>query len=106
MHYTAMAGVSFMGVSNAPDLSHAVSISSIGVIGISIVPVMMFVVVILTSVADRLRKQRALLDELFEQAPQAVALSAPMTALSGSIRSSPGFSATRGKRPSEVASAI
>ena len=74
MHFTAMAAVSYMRVSELPDLSHAVSISSIGVIGISIVPVMMLVVVILTSVADRLRKQRALLDELFEQAPQAVAL--------------------------------
>src|SRR5258706_5023576 len=74
MHFTAMAAITFMSVSELPDLSHAVSIASIGVIGISIVPVMMLLAVILTSVADRLRKQRALLDELFEQAPQAVAL--------------------------------
>jgi hypothetical protein len=32
------------------------------------------VVALLTSLADRLRHQRALLDELFEQAPQAVVL--------------------------------
>ena len=74
MHFTAMAAIAFMSVSELPDLSHAVSISSIGVIGISIVPVMVLVVGILTPVADRLRKQRTLLDELFEQAPQAVAL--------------------------------
>ena len=35
---------------------------------------MVIVVAVLTSVVDRLHKQKALLDELFEQAPQAVAL--------------------------------
>ena len=35
---------------------------------------MILVVGLLTSLADRLQKQRARLDELFEQAPQAVAL--------------------------------
>jgi PAS domain S-box-containing protein len=35
---------------------------------------MVLVVALLTSLADRLQEQRALLDELFEQAPQAVAL--------------------------------
>jgi PAS domain S-box-containing protein len=74
MHYTAMAAVSFTLAPKGPELNHTISISSIGMIGISIVPIMVLVVVILTSVMDRLRRQRALLDELFEQAPQAVAL--------------------------------
>jgi two-component system sensor histidine kinase UhpB len=74
MHYTAMAGVIFVYSTAARDLSHTVSISSLGVLGISIVPVMVLVVTLLTSLLDRLQKQRSLLDELFEQAPQAVAL--------------------------------
>jgi len=74
MHYTAMAAVSFTFTSAAPDLSHAVRISSLGILGITIVPVMVLIMAILTSVVDRLEKQRALLDELFEQAPQAVVL--------------------------------
>jgi NO-binding membrane sensor protein with MHYT domain len=74
MHYIAMAALTFTPSDQIPNLSHAVSIQSLGVIGISVVPVMLLVVVLLTSLADRLQKERALLDELFEQAPQAVAL--------------------------------
>ena len=74
MHYTAMAAISFIRSDTAMDSSHTVSISSIGVIGISIVPVMILTVALLTTLADRLQKQRALFGELFEQAPEAVAL--------------------------------
>jgi PAS domain S-box-containing protein len=74
MHYTAMAAVIFTYTEELPDLTHAVSIESLGILGISIVPLMVLIVALLTSLADRLQKQRALLDELFEQAPQAVAL--------------------------------
>jgi PAS domain-containing protein len=51
-----------------------VSIWSLGVLGISIVSVMVLVVALLTTLVDRLQQQSALLDELFEQAPQVVAL--------------------------------
>src|SRR5216684_2627727 len=74
MHYTAMAAVTFMYSSELPNLSHAVRISPIAILGISVVPVMVIVVALVTSVVDRLQKQKTLLDELFEQAPQAVAL--------------------------------
>ena len=74
MHYTAMAAVTFRYSDEVPDLSHALSISSLGILGISIVPAMVIVVALLTSLVDRLQKQKALLDKLFEQAPQAVAL--------------------------------
>jgi PAS domain S-box-containing protein len=74
MHYTAMAGASFTPSAAAPDLCHAVSISFLDTVGITIVTLMVLVVALLTSLADRLREQRVLLDELFEQAPQAVAL--------------------------------
>jgi hypothetical protein len=74
MHYTAMAAASFTPSAIPPDLSHAVSVSALGIAGISGVPALVLVVTLLTSMVDRLQTQRALLDELFEQAPSAVAL--------------------------------
>jgi len=74
MHYTGMAAASFTQSSAVPDRSHAVSISSLGTVAIGIVAAMVLVVALLTSLADRLQKQKALLDELFEQAPEAVIL--------------------------------
>jgi signal transduction histidine kinase len=74
MHYTAMAGVVFLTSAEPVVLEHTVSIRSLGLIGISVIPVTVLIVAVMTSVLDRLQKQRALLDELFEQAPQAVAL--------------------------------
>ena len=74
MHYTGMASASFIPCAEFPDLSHALPISALGIPGIAVVNLMIVVVVLLTSLADRLQKQKALLDELFEQAPQAVAL--------------------------------
>jgi signal transduction histidine kinase len=56
MHYTAMAGLTFSLSTVPPDLSHAVSISSLGILGISIVPLMLLVVALLTSLLDRLRR--------------------------------------------------
>jgi PAS domain S-box-containing protein len=74
MHYTAMAAVTFTPSAAVPDLSHAVSISFLGTVGITVVTVMVLCVVLLMVLVDRLREQRALLDALFEQAPHAVAL--------------------------------
>jgi PAS domain S-box-containing protein len=109
MHYTAMAAVVFVYSGEAPDLSHAVSIASLGILGISIVPAMVLVVALLTSLAGRLQRQGALLDELFEQAPQAVAL---MTADHRIVRVNREFTRvfgytpqeTLGRRPSELIS--
>jgi PAS domain S-box-containing protein len=74
MHYTAMATVVFAYTGRIQNDSDLIDISALGVIGISVVPVMVLIVALLTSLADRLQKQRVLLDELFEQAPQAIAL--------------------------------
>ena len=74
MHYTAMTGVVFMTSAQPAVLPHTVSIRSLGLIGISVIPVTVVVIAVLTTVVDRLEKQRALLDELFEQAPSSVAL--------------------------------
>src|SRR5205807_916680 len=45
-------------------------IESLGILGISIVPLMALVVALLTSFADRLQTQSALLDELWHRTPQ------------------------------------
>jgi len=71
MHYTAMAGVTFMRSNQAPDLSHVVSIASLGILGISVVPAMGLVVALLTALVDRLQRQRALLQVLSQRLLQA-----------------------------------
>jgi PAS domain S-box-containing protein len=74
MHYTAMAGVTFVYSGEVPDLSHAVSIHTVGLFGISIVPATVIIAGLVTSLVDYLHKQKTLLDALFEQAPHAVVL--------------------------------
>jgi len=74
MHYTSMASASYTRSTGFLDLSHAVGISTLGAAGIGMVTVMVLEIALLISLVDRLQKQRALLDELFEQAPQAIAL--------------------------------
>jgi PAS domain S-box-containing protein len=74
MHYTAMAGTTFTYLALSPDMSRAVHVSSLGIAAISVVPVMLLLVVLLTSTFNRISKQKALLNELFEQSPQPVAL--------------------------------
>jgi signal transduction histidine kinase len=54
MHYTAMAAVHFRPLAVAPDLSHAVDISVLGVAGVGIATVMMIEISVLTSLVDRL----------------------------------------------------
>jgi two-component system sensor histidine kinase/response regulator len=53
MHYTGMAAASFTSTGVAPDLSHAVSVSSLGITGITIVTFMVLGLAVLTSVVDR-----------------------------------------------------
>jgi PAS domain S-box-containing protein len=74
MHYTGMAAVTFAPADGPVDVTNAVSIASVGAVSITIVPLMVIVVALVTSLVDRLREQRALLEDLFEQAPQAVAI--------------------------------
>lgn len=74
MHYAGMAATTFTQSATAPDLSHAVPISLIGIEGVTIVPIMVLAVALVTSLVDRLQKESVLLDQLFEQGPLAVAL--------------------------------
>jgi two-component system sensor histidine kinase/response regulator len=53
MHYTGMAAAGFTSTGEAPNLSHAVSVSSLGVTGITIVTFMVLGLAVLTSVIDR-----------------------------------------------------
>ena len=53
MHYTAMAGTTFLRSAVAPDLSHAVSITTLGAAGIGVVAIMVQSLAVLTSFVDR-----------------------------------------------------
>jgi two-component system sensor histidine kinase/response regulator len=53
MHYTGMAAAGFTLTNEAPNLSHAVSVSSLGITGITIVTFMVLGLAVLTSVMDR-----------------------------------------------------
>jgi two-component system sensor histidine kinase/response regulator len=53
MHYTGMAAAGFIFTGEAPNLSHAVSVSSLGITGITIVTFMVLGLAVLTSVVDR-----------------------------------------------------
>jgi PAS domain S-box-containing protein len=66
MHYTAMAAVIFTYSTSAVELSHTVSISSLGILGISVVPVMLLVVLLLTALVDRLREYEKVVEGLEE----------------------------------------
>jgi signal transduction histidine kinase len=61
MHYTAMAGTSFTISGVLPNLSHAVPIPNLGVLGLGAANVMILAVVVLTSQTDRLRERNLLL---------------------------------------------
>ncbi|MFY9584917.1 MAG: MHYT domain-containing protein [Candidatus Acidiferrales bacterium] len=68
MHYTGMAAASFTPSTLAhQDLSHAVSISALGLAGIIVVTVMVLGLVLLTSLADRRFSIQALELESSEQ---------------------------------------
>jgi PAS domain S-box-containing protein len=73
-HYAAMAAVRFAPAAIVPDLSHAVSISLPVALGIGAASGMVLAVTLLICLLARLRAQKTLLNELFEQAPLAVAL--------------------------------
>ena len=58
MHYTAMAGVTFSMGAPPRDVSHVVSIESIGLLGVSVVPAAVLIVALLTSLVDRVQRRR------------------------------------------------
>jgi PAS domain S-box-containing protein len=53
MHYTGMAAASFTASPIPPDLSHAVSISGLGIAGITMVTLTVLGLAIITSIVDR-----------------------------------------------------
>ncbi len=67
MHYTGMAAVTFLPMAAAPDLSHAIAISSLGVAGIGGLAVVILTIGILTSLIDRRFSAQSLELELSEQ---------------------------------------
>ena len=67
MHYTGMAAVSFTRMDMAPDLSHAIQVSDLGVAGIIVVTLMVLGLSILTSLVDRRFSAQSLELSLSEQ---------------------------------------
>ncbi|MBI4480945.1 MAG: response regulator [Acidobacteria bacterium] len=53
MHYTAMAAANFVPTDAAPDLTHAISVSALGIAGIAAVTLMVLGLSVLTAVVDR-----------------------------------------------------
>jgi PAS domain S-box-containing protein len=99
MHYTAMAAASYTRSTVLPDLSHALSISILSIIGIAGVPLVLLETGTLTSLVDRLQKRTILLEELFEQTPQAIALVNPDQ---GIARVNRAFTRLFGYTPQEI----
>lgn len=60
MHYTGMAAVTYTPLNAAPNLTHAVAISSLGIVGITSITVMILGLAIATSVTDRLFSAKSL----------------------------------------------
>jgi signal transduction histidine kinase len=56
MHYTAMAAATFTRSPAAPDLSHAVSITALGIPAMVVVSLMVLAIAVLTSIVDRLQQ--------------------------------------------------
>lgn len=99
MHYAAMAAVVFLyddAVHPHPD---GVSSVTLGIMAITVVPAMVLIAALLTTFVDRLQKQKVLLDELFEQSPQPVAL---MRADERIVRVNREFTRVFGYQPDEA----
>jgi two-component system, cell cycle sensor histidine kinase and response regulator CckA len=67
MHYTGMAAATFIAMGEAPDLSHAVSISTLGTTGIVLVTLLVLGLAVLTSTFDRRYSAQTLELESAEQ---------------------------------------
>jgi len=72
--YPATAAVRFSPAAMVPDLSHAISVSLLVALGIGTASCLAVAAIRLVRYLNRLREQTTLLNELFEQSPQAVAV--------------------------------
>jgi len=87
MHYTGMAAVTFTPMASAPDLAHAVHISSLGIVGISGVALMILVLAIITSLIDRRFSAQALALQDSEQSYRQLVDSAQVILWRGNVDS-------------------
>jgi signal transduction histidine kinase len=71
MHYTGMAATSFTVSDVLPNLSHAVPVPALGVLGLGAANVMILAVMLLTSGADRLQERNLLLRSFSQKLVQA-----------------------------------
>ena len=68
MHYTGMASATFVKTRFAPDFSHAVPVSTLGIAGVTAITILILGAAVLTSVVDRRFTAQALALESSEQA--------------------------------------
>jgi PAS domain S-box-containing protein len=73
-HHAATTAFRLTPAAIVPDLSHAVSVSLLVALGIGAVSGLVLAVTLLARSLNRLREQKTLFNELFEQSPQAVAV--------------------------------
>jgi len=67
MHYTGMAAVTFTPIDSAPELTHSVEISELGIASIVVVTLMVLGLTLLTSLVDRRFSAQSLELSLSEQ---------------------------------------
>lgn len=85
MHYTGMAAVSFIPAANLGDVSHAIQVSSLGAVGITVVALVVLAVVAIASIMDRRFSAQSLqlaaseqrYRQLVERSPVAIGRTSP-----------------------------
>ena len=98
MHYTGMAAATFTPA-DLPDLDGAVHVTGLGFAGIVTVTLIVLVTAVTTALIGRLKEKIALLDELFEHAPEAIIL---LNAAGRVIRVNREFTGVFGYTPQEA----
>ncbi|HLY61477.1 MAG TPA: PAS domain S-box protein [Terriglobia bacterium] len=69
MHYTGMAAATFTRSPVVPNLSHAMSISTIGLQVFTIIPLMVLTIALVASLVDQLRKNEDRLRQIIDTIP-------------------------------------
>ena len=88
MHYTGMAAATFLPSHTLPSLAHAVNISTLGIIGITLVTLFVLGMTLLTSVVDRRFAEQTLKLESTEQRYRQLVESAQVVLWRRDLRSS------------------
>jgi PAS domain S-box-containing protein len=75
MHYTGMASAGYFESAIPPDFSHTVLISELSAAGIGAVALMVLGVALLTSLVERLQRQKEMFQKIFDHIPAMITFS-------------------------------